>query len=124
MLYAAALAIIAVILWWAYRANELFCVSVRKGRLLLVRGRAPQSLLDGFRDVVTRGSINRASLRAYRDKGGARLSVSGVADAGYRQQFRNIFHLYPISQLRAAPQSKNRTIGQILGIAWLAWLFS
>ena len=124
MLYFVAAIAIAVIIYLAWRANELFCVSVRKGKLLLIRGRAPGTLLDGFRDVAERGAIQRATLRAYRAQGGARLSVSGVADPGQRQQFRNIFHLYPMSQLRAAPRSRNRTMLQIIGIAWLAWLFS
>lgn len=124
MSYALAAVAIAIIFWWSWRADELVCVSVRKGWVLLVRGRAPQSLLDGFRDVLSRASVTRATIRAYRDKGGARLSVAGIADAGYKQQLRNIFHLYPISQLRTARQSRNRTIGQILGIAWLVWWLS
>ncbi len=122
MVYAVAGVLIAIIVAWSFRANELFCISARKGRLLLVRGRAPQSLLSAFRDVLTRADAARATIRARRDKAGARLSISGITDVGVKQQLRNVFHLYPISNLRAAPRSTNRTLGQILGIVWLAWL--
>ena len=35
------------------RTGELFLVSVRSGRVLLVRGRCPGSLLGEFRDIVS-----------------------------------------------------------------------
>lgn len=30
--------------------------------------------------------------------------------------------LYPASKMRVAPQQKDRTIGQLAGLAWLAWM--
>jgi hypothetical protein len=35
---------------------------------------------------------------------------------------RNIFALYPLSQLRHAPAIARPTLGQLAGVAWLAWL--
>ncbi len=117
----AALVILFILLVTA-RANELFCVSVRDGRVLLVRGRIPPGLLGDIRDVVGRPRVTRATIRGVKEEGYARLLVSGDVDEGRTQRLRNIFRLYPISNLRAAPVIKDRTIGQILGVAWLAWL--
>jgi hypothetical protein len=66
--------------------------------------------------------VARATIRAYRDQSGASLSLSGFADGGQEQRLRNVFHTYPMSNLRAAPQARQRTWGQVLGIIWLAWL--
>ncbi|APR85686.1 Hypothetical protein A7982_11035 [Minicystis rosea] len=121
-----AFAILAVFvvgfLIWTWHANELFCVSVRDGRVLVVRGRIPAGLLSDIRDVVSRPAISRATIRAMKDAGGARLSVSGDVDAGRTQRLRNVFGLYPMSKLRSAPPVAKPTFGQMLGIAWIAWL--
>lgn len=106
---------------WTWHHNELFCVSVRDGRVLVLRGRIPAGLLGDIRDVVARPPVARATIRAMKDSGSARLSVSGV-DEGRAQRLRNVFGLYPVSRLRAAPALARPTLGQILGIAWLAWL--
>jgi hypothetical protein len=108
---------------WASRQRELFCLSVRQGRVLLVRGRIPAGLLSDFKDALAAvPPVGRATVRAYREEGGARLEVAGPIDAGRAQRLRNIFALYPMSRLSAAPVASQRTIGQIVGIVWLAWL--
>jgi hypothetical protein len=107
---------------WATRASELFCLSVRNGRVLVVRGRIPGGLLSDIRDVVGKPSVARATIRAVKQEHGARLVVSGGIDEGRAQRLRNIFRLYPVSNLRAAPVIEKPTLGQVLGIAWLAWL--
>ena len=35
---------------------------------------------------------------------------------------RNTFVQYPMSQLRSAPAIAQPTLGQLFGIAWLAWM--
>jgi hypothetical protein len=122
MAFAFLLVAVAVFLYWTWRQNELFFISVRDGRALVVRGRVPPGLLSDIKDVVQKPAVSRASIRAHKHDGGARLSVSGAVDEGRQQRLRNIFHLYPISRLRAAPAMKQPTLGQVLGIAWLAWL--
>lgn len=107
--------------YWASRASELFCLSVRNGRVLVVRGRIPGGLLSDIRDVVSKPVVAHATIRAMKQEHGARLAVSGL-DEGREQRLRNIFRLYPISNLRAAPLIEKPTLGQVLGIAWLAWL--
>jgi hypothetical protein len=107
---------------WVARAGELFLVSLRNGQVLLVRGRVPQGLLGDFREVVARPPVMRATIRAVRAAEGARLLVLGDIDAGRHQRLRNTFALRPVSALRAAPVADDRSIGQVLGIVWLAWL--
>jgi hypothetical protein len=116
------IAVIAFALYtWFSRTSELFCLSVREGRVLLVRGRIPGGLLSDIRDVVTKPTVSRATIRAVKQEHGARLAMSGI-DEGRQQRLRNIFRLYPISNLRAAPPIAKPTLGQVLGIAWLAWI--
>jgi hypothetical protein len=117
-----ALGVFGIILFLAARARELFCLSVRDGRVLVVRGRIPGTLLSDIRDVVGQPLVRRATILAVKEEGGARLVMSGDIDEGRKQRLRNTFHLYPLANLRAAPPVKRPTIGQILGIAWLAWL--
>ncbi len=118
-----ALALLALgFFYWTSRANELFCISVRGGRVLVVRGRIPGGLLSDIRDVVGKPPVKRATIRAAKQEHGARLVVSGAIDEGREQRLRNIFRLYPLSNLRAAPTVRQPTLGQVLGIAWLAWL--
>jgi hypothetical protein len=106
---------------FAPRINELFLVSVREGRVLVVRGRVPPSLLDAVSDVARDARVERATLRAVRGSTHARLLVSGVDD-GVAQRFRNVFGIHPIHELRQVPRSADRNAGQWLGWAWLAWL--
>ena len=115
-------AAVVLIAFLAWRARELFCLSVRDGRVIVVRGRIPGGLLSDIRDVVKRPVVPRATIRAVKQEDSAQIVVTGAVDEGRAQRIRNIFRLYPISKLRAAPAVPNPTFGQILGIAWLAWV--
>ncbi len=115
-------AFVVIVLVASARANELFRLSVRDGRVLVVRGRIPVILLSDIRDVVSKPPVSNATLRAVKESNTARLVVTGAVDAGRAQRLRNVFGLYPIASLRAAPPLAQPTLGQILGIAWLAWL--
>ena len=111
------------LLLWASRARELFCLSVRAGRVLVVRGRIPPAVLAAIRDVVAAPpAVEDATLRAVLEENGARLVVTGTIDEGRAQRLRNVFGIFPVAKLRAAPPTNDRTLGQFLGIAWLAWL--
>ena len=117
------IAVAVGIFFWALRQRELFCLSVRAGKTLLVRGRIPGGLLSDFAEAMAASpAVRRATIVAYPDEGGARLSISGAIDDGRAQRLRNIFAIYPMSRLRAAPIINQRTWGQVLGIVWLAWL--
>jgi hypothetical protein len=122
MLLALVIVVALVAFWLATRARELFVVSVRGGRVLVVRGRVPPGFLGDVRDVVGRPPVRWATIRAVKGEHHARLAVSGDIDDGRAQRLRNAFGLRPMSQLRSAPVVDRPTLGQILGIAWLAWL--
>jgi len=116
------LVIVAVIaVWWFTRVGELFYISVRDGKCLVVRGRVPISMLQEFREAVK--GVRRGAIRAHKTETGGELFCSGDIDAGREQRMRNTFMLYPTSKLRHAPAIDRPTVGQLSGIAWLAWLF-
>jgi rhodanese-related sulfurtransferase len=122
MVAVALVAGLLIFLWWAHRARELFLISVRDGRALVVRGHIPGSLLSDFKDALARAKVHRATLRALREDNGAQLAVRGV-DEWTEQRLRNIFRVYPLSNLRSATDGERKTIWRVLGIAWLAWIF-
>lgn len=108
----------------ATRLAEIFCVSVRNGRVLVVRGAVPTPLLQDLADLMQRAGIERATLRAIKTSGHARLSMSGV-DESTAQRCRNVFGTHPIHQLRSRPIPQGtKNLGQMLGIVWLAWLLA
>jgi hypothetical protein len=120
----AVVAVLAVVgLWWFTRSSELFCISVRDGKALVVRGRIPVSLLQELSDIVSKPRVHRGTIRAFKTETGGALVCSGDIDDGREQRMRNTFMLYPASQLRQAPAIQQPTLGQLAGIAWLAWLF-
>lgn len=108
------------VLLLATRANEVFRISVRQGRCLVVRGRVPPGLLHELCEVVRRAGVERASIRAVRRGGSTRLDARGVG-AGLEQRLRNVFGTRGLSDLRAAPSPPRRNLGQRLGWEWLAW---
>jgi Protein of unknown function (DUF3634) len=122
MVLVGAALLVLLALWWLGRAAELFCLSVRDGRAIVVRGRISAGLLADLRSVVSAARVARGTIKAVRADGGARLTCSGTFDEGTQQRLRNVFGLYPASKLRLAPPIARPTLGQILGIAWLAWL--
>lgn len=103
------------------RVSEIFCISVKGGRCLVVRGRIGGNLLEGLADVVRRANVQNGTIRATKGEHHARLVFSGI-DEGTAQRLRNVFGHHPVQKLRSAPLVKNPNLGQLLGIAWLAWL--
>lgn len=102
------------------RANEVCAISVRDGRLLVLRGRAPVQLLADIREVVERAAVAWASIRIVKEGGAARLVAVGV-DEPTAQRLRNVLGAYPYKMFARAPSAKRRNLGQLLGIPSLAW---
>jgi len=102
------------------RANEMFVMSVRDGRTLVMRGGLPLSLRHEIDDVVARARVPRATLRVVRSGGAARLIADGV-DPNVAQRLRNVLGTIPDHKLRAGHVMPRRNLGQVLGSAWLAW---
>jgi hypothetical protein len=113
---------IAIGVWLLGRASELFYVSVRDGKLLVVRGRVPVGLLQAFREAVSEPVVRRGAIKAWREASGGQLGCSGDIDEGREQRMRNAFMLYPASKLRQAQMVDKPNFGQVLGVVWLAWL--
>ena len=113
---------IAAAVWFAGRASELFYVSVRDGKVLVIRGRVPVGLLQAFREAVQEPVVRRGAIKAWRSDGGGQLGCSGDIEEGREQRMRNAFMLYPASKLRQAPAVQKPSLGQVLGVVWLAWL--
>ena len=122
MIYAPFLAFVAIVFFLASRARELFVLSVRNGRVLIVRGRVPPGFFDDVKGIVANPPVRAATIRAQKDADHARLAISGDIDEGRAQRLRNTFGIRPMAQLRSAPLVNRPTLGQVLGIAWLAWM--
>ncbi|MFW5921274.1 MAG: DUF3634 family protein [Polyangiales bacterium] len=111
---------VLVVLLLVTRANEVFRISVRDGELLVIRGHVPPGLYAEIEDVVRRGRVERASIRAVKSGGNARLVVQG-ASPGTAQRLRNVFGTRGLEGLRADTPQPSRNLGQRLGWEWLAW---
>jgi hypothetical protein len=87
------LGLIVLALWAATRHNEVFRVTVRGGRVTVVRGRVPPAFLGDLRDLA--GHVADGTVRAVREggrkSGEARLVVSSSIDERTAQRLRNAF---------------------------------
>ena len=113
-----ALAVVAVVL---SRANELFVLSARDGRVLLLRGKLPGEL-ERELSAILRQAGATGQLRAVRRGGTTRLIGPGLG-ADLEQRLRNVFFASRFAKLRwlAGPDRRPRNVGQRLGWDWLAW---
>jgi len=115
--------VVVLVVFLAMRSGEIFCVSVRDGRALVIRGRVPPALLRAIREIIaSQPAVARATIKAVRGEHGARLTARGAIDEGRIQRLRNAFGLFPTAKLRAAAPIARPSLGQVLGIAWLAWM--
>jgi hypothetical protein len=131
LLLGGAVAVLALVIY--SRMNEVFCVSIRNGRCLVVRGHVPPSVWRELREVVGRAKIARGTVRVVREGGRPRLVTSGL-DEGTTQRLRNAFGAQGYGKAAhganvpcasaATATGARRNWGQLLGIAWLAWLLS
>lgn len=116
-----AIALVVAFVMMVSRGNELFMLSVRDGKVLLIRGRLPVALQHDIEDVLHRARVQHATIRAVRSSGHARLVMDGIDDAS-QQRLRNTFGVHPVQTLSSAPIATNRNLGQLLGWTWLAWM--
>ncbi len=104
------------------RMNELFFVSVREGKALVVRGHVPPKLWRELVEVVRRDRVEHGSVRAVKADGRVRLLFSGIGEHT-GQRLRNSLGSAGLASMRVHQVRGPRNLGQILGISWLAWLF-
>jgi hypothetical protein len=104
------------------RIDEVFTVSLRGGRALVIRGRIPQGVLNELCEVLEQQGVKRATVRGLKAVGHTRLVARGV-DGDCQQRLRNVFGLHPISKgLSPSVAAHDRNLGQRLGWTWLSWL--
>src|SRR4051812_5888911 len=82
------------------RANELFALSARAGKLELVRGRVSPALLSEFADIARRERLDNTEIRVLSESGSPRLVLSGVVNPALEQALRNVLGRYPVAQIR------------------------
>lgn len=110
---------VCALIWAAHRARAICVLSVRRGRVLVLRGNLPSSLLDALAEVVDRQGTVRGTVSILRDGERARIEASGL-DEYALQRARNVLGTYPLARLLAGPV-RSRNLGQRLGLAWLSW---
>jgi len=86
------------------RANELFFLRIRDGRISIRRGRIPQRLLDDMTDVVRQ--VESASLRGVVEGGRPRLYAEGELGPEQKQRLRNLIGTWSTAQIRQAPRPR------------------
>lgn len=83
------------------RANELFALRARAGKLELLRGRLSPALFSEFAEIVERERLDNTELRVQSDSGSPRLLLRGEPQPAVEQALRNVLGRYPVSQIRA-----------------------
>jgi hypothetical protein len=88
------------------RANELFFLRIRGGRVTIPRGRLPQGLLDDITSVLRDPPIADATVRGVSEGGRVRLYAEGPLDEGQRQRLRNVIAQWPVTRVRNANRAR------------------
>ncbi len=103
LMIAGLLGALALVLYAAFRANEVFRIAVRDGEVELVRGRPPGGFLEDVRTIAA-GSA-RGTVRAVKRSGKAVLVVEGL-DERRAQRLRNAFSTYAMTLSRGRASSR------------------
>jgi hypothetical protein len=83
------------------RANELFALTARAGKLELLRGRLSPALFAEFADIAEREQLDQVEIRVLSESGAPRLRLVGAPHPLLEQALRNVLGRYPVSQIRA-----------------------
>ncbi len=87
------------------RANELFVLRARRGKLVPVRGRIPKELFDDIADVLARAGLDEFEIRGVIEDGRPRLHGGGAeVPRAVRQQLRNVVGRWRVAEIRNAPK--------------------
>jgi dissimilatory sulfite reductase (desulfoviridin) alpha/beta subunit len=99
---------VAYWVWGLRRAGTLFVVSVREGRVARTNGRIPARLLSEIADIIERGGVTRANIRATVRDGAPVLHFEGDMSPGIQQQVRNVVGQFSAAQIRNSKSSDER----------------
>ena len=94
------LVLLSAFAWALRRANELFCVAVHGGKLIVLRGRLPPALFSELSDIVARERGAQGEIRVVSESGIPRLSFHGATAPALEQAARNVLGRYNVSQIR------------------------
>lgn len=95
------LALVAVGFGLAFRrANELFALGMKSGKLVVLRGRVPPALFGDLAEIVAREPL-RGELRVLSESGLPRLTLHGASQPALEQAARNVLGRYQVAQIRA-----------------------
>jgi hypothetical protein len=100
----AAVVLVAVAFLGLSRANELFVIHVRSGKVRVLRGRVPGALLGDLGDVLA--NVPEATVRVVTSDGRPALAARGRVTSDQLQRLRNVVGRFTTAQIRAA--SKRR----------------
>jgi hypothetical protein len=88
------------------RANELFYLRLRNGKIRIARGRIPQRLLDDIGDVLRDPPVTEGALRGVSEDARVRLYPEADLTDGQRQRLRNVIASWSVTQVRNAPRPR------------------
>jgi hypothetical protein len=88
------------------RANELFYLRLRDGRVRVARGRIPQALLNDIADVLRDPPVDAGAIRGVSEDGRVRLYPACELSEAQRQRLRNVVARWPVATVRAAPRRR------------------
>ncbi len=86
------------------RANELFCLKIRDGKLRVARGKIPPALLGDLSDIVKNPPLPEGTLRGVVEDRLVRIYADAELSEAQRQQIRNVVSAWPVAKVRNAPR--------------------
>ncbi len=97
------LSALVLVMWAAWRANELFRLQIARGKVAIVRGRPPGGFVDDVRTIASH--VERGTVRAVKRSGRATLVCEGL-DERTAQRLVNTFSTYVMSAHRGRAGSR------------------
>lgn len=103
VMFALAVGAVIALLLITRNAARLFRLDVVAGRVVSLRGRAPQGLVREMTDVLRQRPIPSATITVYvRDRAAAVDARGDVTDAE-AQRLRNVVATWPVAKIRSSP---------------------
>jgi len=85
--------------WTARNAVTIAVIDIRRGKIRVKRGGIAPRVLADMGDVVRRPRVERATIRIVRERGFAKLHMSGDLKDAQMQQLRNVVGSVPLAKL-------------------------